>query len=102
MIFYLKTALHLCKITGTEPSFLLHPLDLLSNEKVPELGFFPGMDIDSKTKATLFVKVLNVLRKHFSIVNMSTHAESVLRRNKIKKLRPHGRDLKPHGVRHEA
>ena len=39
---YLRTALAACRATGTQPSFLLHPLDLLSGDEVPQLSFFPA------------------------------------------------------------
>ena len=51
MSAYLDTALGLCRLTGTEPSFLLHPLDLLGPEQAPELAFFPGMDRCGAPKA---------------------------------------------------
>ena len=40
---YWRTALMLCRATGVQPSLLLHPLDFLSGDDVPELKFFPGM-----------------------------------------------------------
>ena len=44
---YLQTAITFCKITNTEPSFLLHPLDLIGGDLIPELKFFPGMELSS-------------------------------------------------------
>lgn len=81
MSLYLKTALGLCRLTGTEPSFLLHPLDLLGPEQVPQLKFFPGMDLSADHKISVFSRVLSELGKHFTLVNMSEHAEHILRRN---------------------
>lgn len=78
MSLYLKTALTLCRMTGTAPSFLLHPLDLLGGDQVPELSFFPGMDLSGKEKSEIFEKVLNELEQHFSLVNMSSHAKAIL------------------------
>ena len=83
MSLYLKTALTLCRMTQTEPSFLLHPLDLISGDQIPELAFFPGMDISSSRKIELFKNVLKELSKHFTLVNMTFHAESILQRNNI-------------------
>jgi len=34
-------------MTPAEPTFLLHPLNLLSGKKIPELAVFPGIDRDS-------------------------------------------------------
>src|SRR5438067_23563 len=42
---YLQIALDLCRLSGTAPSFLLHPLDFLGPREAPELAFFPGMKI---------------------------------------------------------
>jgi len=54
MLAYLRTALGLCRATGTEPSFLLHPLDLLGGDQVRELSFFPGMDLTGREKLRIF------------------------------------------------
>lgn len=78
MSFYLKIALMLCRITKTEPSFLLHPLDLLGRDQVPELAFFPGMDLSSAQKILLFERVLKELKKHFTLVSMNPYAQRVL------------------------
>ncbi len=73
---YLELALTMCRATATQPSFLLHPLDLLGGDQISSLQFFPGMDIDGSTKRQQFKKVMKSLRKHFQLVNMSEFAES--------------------------
>jgi peptidoglycan-N-acetylglucosamine deacetylase len=83
MAAYLRSAITACRLTGTEPSFLLHPLDLLGGDQVPELAFFPGMDLPGATKISLFLEVLDTLGKHFTLVNMSTHARALLSRGHI-------------------
>ncbi len=50
MTAYLRVAILACRMTGTEPSFLLHPLDIIGGDQVPELAFFPGMDVPSARK----------------------------------------------------
>ena len=67
-------------MTGTEPSFLLHPLDLLGGDQAPALKFFPGMDLSGARKAAVFRKVLGILGEHFRLVNMSTHARAIMTR----------------------
>ncbi len=84
MSLYLKTALNLCRLTGIEPSFLLHPLDLLGGDQAPELAFFPGMDLSSARKLELFEQAITMLSQHFKLANMSTHAQAALEREKIK------------------
>lgn len=78
---YLHTAIAACRATGTEPSFLLHPLDILGGDQVPQLRFFPGMDIGGDRKRAFFVKVLRTLAEHWTLVPMGTHARSLLARD---------------------
>jgi hypothetical protein len=81
MMAYLKTALAACRATGTEPSFLLHPLDVLGGDQVKELEFFPGMDIPSSRKTELLVRVLETMREQFDLVPMGMHATSIRERS---------------------
>jgi peptidoglycan/xylan/chitin deacetylase (PgdA/CDA1 family) len=75
---YLKSAILLCKATGTQPSFLLHPLDVLTGDLVPSLRFFPGMDLAGAQKRDVFDYVLKTLGRHYRLVDMYTHASTVL------------------------
>lgn len=77
MDLYLAMALRLCRLTGTQPSFLLHPLDVLGREDVPELAFFPGMDLPRERKLRLFRKVLERMKRDFELVPMSRHAAEI-------------------------
>ncbi|GBC60936.1 polysaccharide deacetylase [Desulfonema ishimotonii] len=79
MSAYLNVAIGFCKMTGTEPSFLLHPLDLLGGDQVPDLAFFPGMDLSGERKGELFDKVIGRLATHFRLENMSSHAKHIVR-----------------------
>ena len=74
---YLRSAIAAHRALAMGPSFLLHPLDLLSGEQVPELRFFPGMDLPAARKRDLFVRILLLLREHFSRGPMATHAEAL-------------------------
>jgi peptidoglycan/xylan/chitin deacetylase (PgdA/CDA1 family) len=84
MLVYLNLAIFMCKITGTSPSFLLHPTDLVGSDKLQALSFFPGMNLASERKATVFEKVIKTLLRHFNVVNMSTHAKHFLDTEKLK------------------
>ena len=77
MLAYLRSAATACRLTGTQPSFLLHPLDLLGGDQAPALASFPGMDLTGERKRDLFHRVLTVLAEYFTLVNMSTHARSL-------------------------
>ncbi len=83
MIGYLQTAITMCKLTNTEPSFLLHPLDLIGGDLIPELSFFPGMDLSTSYKAELYDIVMEKLLANFNLLNMSKHAKIILERNKL-------------------
>ena len=56
-------------MTGTEPSFLLHPLDVIGGEQAPELKFFPGMDVPMRARPTFLLEVLEILQEHFRLVH---------------------------------
>jgi len=83
MVGYLRAALLACRLAGTQPSFLLHPLDLIDAKQEPRLGFFPGMDVPARRKANLFRRAIQLLREHYSLVNMSTHARALLARKDL-------------------
>ena len=68
---------------GAEPSFLLHPLDLIGGDLIPELNFFPGMDLSSSYKAELFDIVMEKMTSNFNLVCMSEHANQILERKNL-------------------
>ncbi|GIX21518.1 MAG: polysaccharide deacetylase [Gammaproteobacteria bacterium] len=74
---YWQGALALCRLTGTEPSMLLHPLDFLGPEDEPDLGFFPGMDVPAETKLALMRRVFDALRRRHRLVTLREHAAAV-------------------------
>jgi len=90
MIAYLEAAAAACRITGTQPSFLLHPLDLLGSDQAPSLAFFPGMDLSGERKRELFHRVLSCLGRRFTLVNMGTHARALGARADLAVRRPGG------------
>lgn len=65
---YFRTALLLCKLTGTEPSILLHPLDFLSGDDCPELAFFPAMNLEPDVKRNVVLKSLQALAGEFEVL----------------------------------
>lgn len=73
---YFRTALALCKVTGTEPSILLHPLDFLSSRQSPELRFFPGMTLDSGIKRDVLLRVLHILTEDFEVMPLEQFVHS--------------------------
>ncbi len=89
-MFYLNIAIFLCKITRTEPSFLLHPLDIIGGDQIKSLAFFPGMNISSDRKVFIFKKVMKKLAKHYTLVDMNTHVEAIKSKNSIKSVKMEG------------
>lgn len=74
---YWRTAVKMCKLTGTQLSLLLHPLDFLSGEDAPELKFFPAMNLPVEKKLEFLSEILETFAESFSIVNMQKHADFV-------------------------
>jgi hypothetical protein len=86
---YLGFTIFMCKLTKTSPSVLLHPLDLISGDKVPQLNFFPGMDIPTEKKVKVFNYALKRLQKDFEILPMLEYV------NREKKLSGELKDISP-------
>jgi hypothetical protein len=78
---YWKTALEMCRATGTELSLLLHPLDFLSGEDAPELKFFPAMNLAAEKKLEFLSEILEAFTGKFEVVNMRRHAQQAAKRN---------------------
>jgi len=87
-LLYFKTALGLCRMTGTEPSLLLHPLDFLGGDDVSELAFFPAMKLESHRKLNLLDRFLGVLSSRYSVITVGEHARELQRTSLPKKLAP--------------
>jgi hypothetical protein len=94
-VLYFKAALLMCRMTGTEPSLLVHPLDFLGREDVPELGFFPAMNLESSRKLALLNRFLETLHGRYTVVSMGEHAERLQRGGSLGVRSPRESNLKP-------
>ncbi len=74
---YWKTALKMCRMTGTQLSLLLHPLDFLSGEDAPELKFFPAMNLPIERKLEVVSEILKDFGKNFEILNLHEHSKRI-------------------------
>lgn len=74
---YFRLGLLMCRMTGTEPSLLLHPLDFIGCDDVGELAFFPGMDMLAADKMDIVTEVLDILEKHYAPTTVGEHIESL-------------------------
>jgi peptidoglycan-N-acetylglucosamine deacetylase len=87
-ILYFVFALLLCKVTRTQPSLLLHPLDFLGCEDIQELSFFPAMDMTAEEKLNLVSKFLSVYAAYFDVVPLRVHADLVSSITQITMMEP--------------
>jgi len=74
---YFRSALAACKVGGVEPSLLLHPLDFLGADDVPELGFFPAMNRGGAWKSKVAATMLTIYCEQFEVVPMGEHARRI-------------------------
>ncbi len=88
---YFRTALNLCRLTGVQPSLLLHPLDFMSGEDAEPLRFFPAMQLDVETKLRLMDKVLAAYKRHFNVLPMGQRAAELMGAKGLRRIAP--RDL---------
>ena len=70
---YFRTALSACHLLGIEPSLLLHPLDFLGGSDVPELLFFPAMNLELSKKRGHLLELLSLLGSRYEIVGMKAY-----------------------------
>jgi peptidoglycan-N-acetylglucosamine deacetylase len=77
---YFSAALTACRLNRLQPSLLLHPLDFLGGDEVPELSFFPGMSLPSARKHALAERLLGGMVRRFDVVTMRQHAAAAAQR----------------------
>ncbi|HEY9828783.1 MAG TPA: polysaccharide deacetylase family protein [Stenomitos sp.] len=90
-LLYFRFALAMCRLTGTQPSLLLHPLDFLGREDVPELAFFPGMSLPSHEKLNTLSQAIAQLTRQFQVVSMQTHAQQAMAARRLPLVDPQRR-----------
>jgi hypothetical protein len=73
-LLYFKIALGMCRLTGVQPSILLHPLDFLGCDDTDELAFFPAMRVESSKKIEVVSEVVRMMTDHYQVVPMHKHA----------------------------
>ncbi len=83
-MMYLKTALWLCRVTGTPPSILLHPLDFLGGDDEKDLSFFPAMNLPGEKKMQIMDRIFQILGGSFNVVAMKDHAAQIAKIPKLK------------------
>jgi hypothetical protein len=74
---YWRMALAMCRVAGTTPSLLLHPLDFLGSDDEPDLGFFPGMNIEAKHKLDLMAQFLDMWQQQYTTVPIGSYIDGL-------------------------
>ncbi|MEX0897310.1 MAG: polysaccharide deacetylase family protein [Steroidobacteraceae bacterium] len=86
---YFRLALGACRMSGTHPSILLHPLDFLGREDCPTLDFFPGMDLPRARKLALVDEFFDMLLARWEPITMAEHARrAAAGRQELRRLTP--------------
>ena len=88
MKLYLNSALLACRVSNIEPSILLHPLDAIGGDQIPDLKFFPGMDVASEKKKELLIYVLESIAESYSLIPVGAHARSFIDRGGLEQRVP--------------
>lgn len=73
-LLYFRIALLLCRMTDTQPSLLLHPLDFLDGVEIPELRFFPAMNLPHTWKIEIVHEMIRTLRSQYRVGTVREHA----------------------------
>ncbi|MFC1922169.1 polysaccharide deacetylase family protein [Chloroflexota bacterium] len=87
-LLYFRFALWLCRLTGVQPSLLLHPLDFLGPDDITDLSFFPGMNLNSEKKLIILGKILDVFSDKFQVVTIHKHTLALIASNNLSKVLP--------------
>ena len=75
---YFWIAIKLCWLTGVRPSFLLHALDFMDQQEVPDLAYFPGMKFPADQKIAMLNGCFDLMEKHWSPGPMGGQAEDAM------------------------
>ena len=81
---YTSMVASMCRLTGTEPSLLLHPLDFMGTEDNTGLDFFPAMTMAVDRKLELMDEFFSRLEKSFRPVTMGEHISLIREQEGLK------------------
>jgi len=76
---YFSFALAMCRLFRVSPSLLLHPLDFLAADELPELECFPGLGNDSEAKRDMTTWCLKRFKQSFDVRSLDEFAADVSR-----------------------
>jgi peptidoglycan-N-acetylglucosamine deacetylase len=87
-VLYFKVAVLMCRLMGVQLSLLLHPLDFMGCDDVPELAFFPAMNLPSHRKVQMVHRILRIFSKHYTVLTLEQHAQEVRQAPKLPLVAP--------------
>jgi peptidoglycan-N-acetylglucosamine deacetylase len=90
---YFRMAMHLCRLTRTHPSLLMHPLDFLGGDDINELSFFPAMNLCGEEKVKLVSDILSIYSEYYTVVPMHEHVCALSQEKGITTVRADSRSL---------
>lgn len=76
-LMYCRFAVAMCRLTGTEPSLLLHPLDFMGKEDDADLGFFPAMNMPAVDKLELMDRLFTLLLGKFDSMPVGAYVAAI-------------------------
>ena len=86
---YFDLAISLCRLTGVQPSLLLHPLDFLgADDGLDALRFFPGMTVKTATKLAWMSSFIDTYARRFHVVAMGDHVDALNARGQLPEVPP--------------
>ena len=85
---YSRFANGMCRLTDTEPSLLLHPLDFLGQEDDPDLGFFPAMNMPVTKKLALMDGFFELLLANFRPYPIGAYLADIVNRDSLRQFEP--------------
>lgn len=87
-MLYCRMAVGMCRLTRTEPSLLLHPLDFLGKEDDADLGFFPAMNMPVNDKLELMDRLFALLLSRFDAVPVGAHVAAIANPEMLRQFEP--------------
>lgn len=87
-MLYFRVAIALCRLMRVQPSILLHPLDFLGGDDLPELSFFPAMNLRSQKKIAMMSRIVEVLTNNYTVLTVGQHARRIAQVEKMPLMHP--------------
>lgn len=85
---YTQVTKFMCRVSNTEPSLLLHPLDFLGKEDKTGLEFFPAMNMESARKLELMELFFDMLQKRFTPMPIEAYLATLDSASKVVSYKP--------------